>query len=167
MHSIVRMAQIGSSKLSSIGGDAALPPTRRSVVIVSSGIDHCVGFEFVRQIDVRACIVEPELHYTHSWDLQAIAQSVYVWGNDAEIFGDEWQIAQLSLQNLEQVFARTRHPSPVHGGRLTCWNLPIGLEAAKMVKTNVVAEHQSPANALYPPIVSAVPQRVPAVQRVS
>src|SRR5512133_1305571 len=167
MNAVLLLTEVRAGKTLLIGGRQVLPPSGRGVIVVRAGVRHGVGVELVRKVNVRAGIPEAELHDTHAWNLEALAEGSHVFGDHAEIFRDKRQIAELAPENREQVVARTRHPAAVHSGRLTGRGLPISLESTEVVEADVIAKHQRPADPLHPPVIAAVAECVPLVERIA
>src|SRR5437763_14869181 len=72
----------------------ALEPTHSCVVIVSARIDHDVLVIVVRQIDIFRVTTKSELQDAHAGKSKVITQLFHVRSNDAEVFGDDRQLAE-------------------------------------------------------------------------
>jgi hypothetical protein len=94
--------------------------------------------EVIGKVWIVPASIERELEHASAWYVEIVAQSVYVWRNQTQIFGDERQTAQLFLHCLQKSGARTRHPLPGLGRRSTCGNVPRGCEPSEVIKPNDV-----------------------------
>jgi hypothetical protein len=108
-------------------------------------------------------LAEAELQDLHAGKADGMAQRVDVLGDEAEVFGDQRQVAERLTDRVEQRLAGTRHPTPVHGRLLGCRNLPVRGEAAKVIEADDVGQAQVGADARDPPAVIGLAQYLPPV----
>ena len=73
----------------------------------------------------------------------------------------------LRCKTLKESRLRAVDPAAVNGGGLGGRDLPGLLKAAEVIEPDDVAKAQRPAHALYPPVVTALPQHVPAIHGIS
>ncbi len=95
---------------------------------MGAGVNHGVGLITMWQVDVRAGIAEAELQDSHAGHLQTFAKRVDLGGDEAEVLGNERQVAELFTQHEEQIFAGTIDPAAMHRGGFAVGNLPVLLE---------------------------------------
>src|SRR5260370_23475657 len=131
---------------------------------MGAGIDHEVGREIVRKVNVRARIAKGKLQHFHSRNAEPVAQSMNLSGDHAEVLGDKRQITQAVAQDPKEVVLGALSPDAVDCGRLGCRDLPVALKAAKVVKAQDVTGADRPRYALHPPLVVLSLARCPAVK---
>ena len=86
-----------------------------------------------------AGIAKAELQNAHAGNVEALAKRMHVGGDEAEIFGNEGQIAQPGAQNLEELVLRAVDPAAVNGRRLAGGDFPGLLETTEVIEPHDVA----------------------------
>src|SRR6266571_5555045 len=129
-------------------------------------VDHRIGFESMRQINMGTAISESELHYPHAGNVQALTESVNFRSDKSQILGDKRQITERLAQHVEEIVFGSIHPTPVDSRGLAGGNLPIFFKTAEMVEPDDVVSLQGRTHSLHPPVVSPRFQNVPAIQRI-
>ena len=87
--------------------------------------------------------------------------------DDAEILGDDRQLAELARGRVEDRLARPAHPAPAARILRVRRHRPVRDEAAEVVDPRDVEQGERPAQTLGPPRVARALQRGPVVQRVA
>src|SRR5207302_999930 len=103
----------------------------------------------------RTGVGEAELKHFHAGNLKAIAQFGNVGGYQAQVFGDEGQVAKRGAQHVKEIIFGAIYPSAMDGRGFAGGNLPVLLKAAKVIEPHVIAGGERPSHALDPPVVSA------------
>ena len=118
---------------------------KRGVIVVRTGVDHAVGGDAMRQVDVGAAIAEAELQHGEPGNLMPLAQGVHLRSDIAQIFGKKGQAAQGFAELIEQIVLGAVDPATVHSGRLAGRDLPELFKAAEVVEADVIAGLGGPA----------------------
>ena len=101
-----------------------------------------VGYEVVGQEVAVLFAAKGELEDLHAGEGEAVAQLLDFGGDDAQVFGDDGQIAHALLNGLEERDAGAIDPPALDGRRLGGRNLPVAGEAAEVVDAGDVGLHQ-------------------------
>ncbi len=87
------------------------PPSNRSVVIVSTRVSHKFARIIVRAEGWSLWIVsEGKLEQAHAGETKLLAKSFYFGSDYTEVFSNERQLFQFSLQGLEKLRTRALYP---------------------------------------------------------
>ena len=89
------------------------------------------------------------------------------WRDQAEVFGDQGQPAEMSTGGLEEVGARARNPTAVDRRRFTCGHFPVRFEPAEMIEPHYVHLFEARDKPVQPPAIAALLQRFPIVERIA
>ena len=76
------------------GAGDAVEPTNGRVVVVRARISHNVPVIVMRQIDILRVAAECELQDSHARKSEIVTELFDIRRDDAEIFGNNWQLAQ-------------------------------------------------------------------------
>src|ERR1700722_6610029 len=93
MNAVIATSEVGLSVVAFVIGSSRVEPSDRRVVVVGSCVDNLAGGA-MRQIHVRALIVETELHDGDSWNLESLAQGMHFRRDVAEVFREKWQATE-------------------------------------------------------------------------
>src|SRR5690349_24048750 len=91
-------------------------PPPSGVIVVRPRVGNGVRAAIVREMRVTGIAVEAELEHPDSRHLELIAKRHNVGSDNAEVFGNERQVAQLSPDGLEESSAGAGDPMSVFGG---------------------------------------------------
>ena len=119
-----------------------------------SGVGDCIVNKVVRQIGIIRMTIEGELQDAHPRQTKLVAQSMHVGGNKTQIFGDEWQMAQLGLHCLKKAGSWARHPLPGLSRWRSGWNVPRGRESAEVIQANHIDVSQQSAQTIDAPAIT-------------
>jgi len=97
----------------------------------------------------------------------AVAHGDDAGREEAEVLGDEGQLAQVALEFVEKRHAGPLGPRAVAGVGGTERHLPVGLEPAEVVEAHEVVHGERGAHAALPPAVAIRRHRAPVVDRVA
>src|SRR5205085_11278919 len=123
-----------------------LVPAARGVFVVRAAVDDGRGVVAVRQ--VRAVqLPERELQHFHTGDADGPAQLDDFGRDEAEVLGDERQIAERVAHRVEERLAGAGYPAAVDRCRLAGGDLPVRGEAAEVIDAQHVREAQRGAEA--------------------
>ena len=87
------------------------PPSHDGVVIVRAGVgDEMMRIVVRLEVGSLGIVAEGELQDRHAGKAELLAQSFHLGRDDAEILGDDRQVAQRALQRLEQRRSRALSP---------------------------------------------------------
>ena len=100
--------------------------------------------------DARLLAVERELQDPHAGESEALPQRGHLRRDDAEVLGDDRQVAQLPPHGLEQCPAGHLDPLPLLRGRRACRHRPAGIEAAEVVDAHEIKQPSGGTDALDP-----------------
>src|SRR5271170_568207 len=135
-------------------------------IVMGAGIGDRVGNKVVREIWVVDMTVKGKLQDPSPRKLKLVAQCVHVRSNQAQIFDNKGQAAQLFAHCFKKACARARRPLSGLSGRCSCGNVPGGRKPAEVIQTNRIhVSKQSPQPVDGPPITSGA-KRVPVVNRI-
>ncbi len=112
-------------------------------------------------------VLERPLDDHHPREAELLAQPHDRWGDDAEVLGDQRQLAELGLGGPEDLSARAGAPAAALRSSVPRRNRPVGDEAAEVVNACQVDELEGTAEALGPPAVVRRPVDAPVVQRIA
>ena len=121
----------------------------------------------MRKIGVAAALGKTELQDAHAGHAEVFAQLVDLGGDEAEIFGDEGEVAEDLFEAIEEGLAGRFDPVAIDGGGLVGGDGPEGFEAAEVVEAEEVVERERAANARDPPVETALFQEGPLVKRIA
>jgi len=125
----------------------------------------------VGQMAVLCVEIKAELQNLHARQPQPVPQRGDLRGNDPQILGNDGQVAQLLAHGGKERLARPFDPAPMLGGLLLGHDLPVGLEAPKMVDPAEVGHGQEVAQTGDPPAIKRLIDLAllgpPAVKRVA
>ena len=113
-------------------------PSPARGVIVGAGINDCVRDVVVGKVRVIGVAVEGKLQDPCPGHVELVAKRSNVRRDQAKIFRNERQHAQLSLYRAEEISARTRDPLAGLGRSCPGRYMPGGREPAKMIQTDHV-----------------------------
>ena len=128
--------------------------------------DHCVLGVVRERMDVLGVVVERVLHDPHPGRANLLPEAIDLRRDHTEILDDDRQVAELALDDAEEVVAGAGAPSSVPGQRFVRRDRPVRDEATEVVEAGQVEELEGPAEALDPPVVSLRGVRRPPVERV-
>src|SRR4030095_16253186 len=115
-----------------------IEPTPRGVIVVRSRISNGVWAVMVGEMRITRISIEAELEHSNSPQLELIAKRNHIGSDNAEVLGNERQMAQLRPDGSEESSARTGNPMPgfsaFRGGR----NVPGGAKRPEVIKPNQV-----------------------------
>src|SRR5579872_6841214 len=69
-------------------------------------------------------------------------------------------------ERVKQIVSRPLRPMTIYRGLFCGRYLPVGFEPPKVIETNDVAGLKRPFHALNPPVVSALAEDIPSIQRI-
>ncbi len=123
----------------------------------------------MRQVRVCGSAVEGKLQNLHAWKRETITQRFDVVSNDSQIFCHERQASttQQPVEGLQQPITRRLDPTPLNGRVGIGGNLPVSLEAAKMIDSNPVVQFELTTQTPYPPGKSVRLHRSPVVMGIT
>ena len=98
---------------------------------------------------------------------EVVAQPPHRPGDDAEVLGDERQLAERVARRVEHRAARAAAPAAAERVARALRHRPVGDEAAEVVDPREVEERERAREPRDPPRVALAPQRRPVVQRVA
>ena len=87
--------------------------------------------------------------------------------NDAQILGNDRQVAQATLNRLEEILTRSFYPSADHCGGFFGRDLPVGIEAAEVVDPDDINLLEGFSQAVLPPGEIIPGHQVPTVQWIA
>src|ERR1700756_1972992 len=91
-------------------------------IVMGTGIRDGILWDVLRQVGIVQVAVKGKLQNFGPRHLELVTQRLHIWGDDAQIFDDEREAAQLFLYCVEKERARTLHPLSGLRRRRTCWN---------------------------------------------
>ena len=142
-------------------------PAQRRVVVVRAGVDDAVVLVHVGQVRVVALAAEGELQDAHARQAEALAQRHDVVGDDAEILGDDRQVAELVHQQPQEILPRREVPLSPAGVRGAGGHGPVRRERAKVIDAQQVDALELLAHARAPVGEVVVAHRLPVIERVA
>src|SRR6185369_8543596 len=149
-----------------LAGDA-VEPTHRRIVVMCAGVSHDVRNVVVRQIDVLRVAAKTKLENSHAGKTKLLAQCNHVRCDDAEIFGDDRQLAERVTNRREQFPSRRFDPLTALSGLVAARYFPTRGETTKVVHTRDINHRQCRAHALDPPLETVGLHALPVVERVA
>ena len=136
------------------------------VVVVGARVHDAALVKAMRQVRLRP-VGEGKRQHAHARKREGVAQRLDLGCHDAEIFGDERQVAQGFAGATEEVVPGRLHEASFTRAGRTRRNLPIAMEADEVVEADSVEAAQVAAQPLYPPVVSGLAQARPVVQGIT
>src|SRR5262249_36170192 len=149
-----------------LAGDA-IEPTHRRVVIMRSGVNDDIAVIVVRQIDIFLVAAESKLKDTHARKAEAITQLLDIGSNDAEVFGDDWKLAQRFPNRTEKFLAWHLDPTTALGRLIAPGDFPAGRETAKVIDARYVHDLQNRPHAFDPPLEAIFQHSFPVVEGIA
>src|SRR5262249_35408172 len=117
-----------------IAGPGARPPANNRIVIMCSCICNKIPGIVVRSEGRSLRIgAEGELKDRHARKVKVVPYCFHLWRNDSQVLCQNGQIAQYTLHDREDLYARSFRPAPIDRGGFSGRHLPISLEATKMI----------------------------------
>ena len=144
-----------------------LPPAAHRLVIVGAGVGHGFAAVIVRQEFMVAIAAEPELQDAHAGETAAIAQCNNVRRDQAQVFGDDGQLAERVGDGGEQFLARRGYPASLDGRGTTRRNFPVASKTAEVVDAKDVGLFQRAFHAGRPPGEILRGHPLPAIQGIA
>src|SRR5581483_11513703 len=142
-------------------------PAKRRVVVVSSRIDDAVRLVHVRQVWAVGGTAESKLQHAHSGKPEVAAQCLDVGGDDSEILGEDWQLAQIALQKPHQLLARSVMPCAATRIGRAGWHRPMRRQRPEMIDAQHVDTLELASHARAPQREAVAAHGVPVVKRVA
>jgi hypothetical protein len=164
--SAMRSLQVIPEVLTLIVGQFVVPLSSWGVVM-GACVDDGVADEVLREVWVVGMTVESKLQNTCSRKLKLVAQRHYVCSDNAEIFNDEWQAAQLSRHTLEKVNTRTLHPLARLSRRRPRGHVPCCRKSSEVVQSDSINMGKQSTNPIDGPPVPGCAKRIPVVHGIA
>src|SRR5690606_3347367 len=108
----IRYAQIAIYMIPGLRIQAVVP-TQGRVVVMSAGVYQVVLLLVVQQVRIGRAAVEAELHRGHTGQPEAMTKLFNVLTDDAQVFGNQWEVGQGFKTGREKTVTRARHPVSV------------------------------------------------------
>src|SRR6266702_6871070 len=116
-----------------------------------AGIDNHIVMIVVREVDIFRIAAEGELHDPHAGKTKIVTQLFDIRCNYAEVFGNDWEIAQRFPNRHEQLAPRRFNPPAALGGFIFTGYFPARCKTAKVIDAREIYNLQRRAHALDPP----------------
>src|SRR5208282_766636 len=97
-------------RVSSLHLRQGIKPFARRGVVMGAGVDDRVMNVVAGKIRIIGVAIECKLKDPGPGDSELIAQSIDIRGDESEVFGDEWKLAQFPLCSLEELGTGAGYP---------------------------------------------------------
>ena len=88
-------------------------------------------------------------------------------GDQAEIFGDEWEVSEYLLETLKKFVTGGLNPLAIDRSLLFGGDGPVGFEAAEVIEPNRVVKRERTTDTRDPPVEASFAQCTPFVKRIA
>src|SRR6185369_9480199 len=99
--------------------------------------------------------------------LEFITKCNHIWCDNAKVFGNERQVAQLCLDGFEESSAGPGDPMSGFSGLSRCGNVPGGAKCTEVVEPNQVHVGQQRLEAMNAPAITGAVKGFPIIYWVS
>src|SRR5215813_7525425 len=111
--------------------------------------------------------IKSELEHSHSGQLKFVSQRNHIRSDESQILGNERQVAKLSLDRLEEIWAWAWNPMAGLSGPSVRRNVPGRAKSSKMIQPHQVHVCQQGLETVYAPAVASATQCFPVIHRVT
>ena len=161
-HRLRRRPQKVVDALRGVAVEAAVPAEGR-VVVVGAGVRHAVAIVEIRQVWVVRLAVESKLQHAHPRDAEPVLERQHVLGDEAEILGDQRQVAELIEDPAQELFARRVLPGAAARVGGACGHGPVRGERPEVIDPEEIHARKLRAHSREPPREPGALQGLPVV----
>ena len=144
-----------------------LNPAADGLVVVRAGVDDAVVLVEVRQVIALLARIESELQDLHAREARVLDELDDAVGDIAKILGDDMDVAELPLDHVEEIHARSLDPFAGSGSRGAIGDDVVFVKCTEVVDAEDVAELHAALKSLDPPFIVVPLQIRPVVNRVA
>src|SRR6185436_8096484 len=108
------------------------------VIVVRSRVGDGVRDIVVGEMRIMRTAIESEVEHPGSRKLESFPKRNHIGRDNAQVFGNERQMAQLRPDGLEEGSARAGNPMPGFSGFRSWGNVPGGAKGPEVVEPNQV-----------------------------